>query len=92
MTSSSELDESLQLISSSDVQKHVDFLASDSLAGRHSTTREGVVAAKYVAQYFEAAGLEPCGDRGTWFQEIGGDLAPNVVGIRRAPVWLVHAR
>lgn len=70
-------------ISSADIQAHVDFLASDELAGRYARSEEALVAAKYIADQFEAAGLEPFGDDATWFQAIGVGFAPNVVALVR---------
>jgi hypothetical protein len=75
--------EALDTIRAEDVQRHVDYLASDELGGRWSPSPEARLAADYVAAAFAAAGLEPLGDDGTWFQSIDDRLAPNVVGIER---------
>ncbi len=49
---------------------HVAFLASPELLGR-SPGSEGLRrAADFVAEQLAAAGLEPAGDDGSWFQEI----------------------
>lgn len=46
-------------------------LLSDSLLeGRRTGTRGHEIAAKYVASRFEALGLEPAGDNGTYFQSV----------------------
>ena len=47
---------------------HVKFLADDALGGRDPGTPGVAVAADYVSQQFAAAGLEPAGVDGTWFQ------------------------
>jgi len=47
---------------------HVRFLASDTLEGRGNGEPGLEIAAEYIARAFEAAGLEPGGDDGTWFQ------------------------
>ena len=47
---------------------HIKFLSSDELQGRGAGTPELERAADYVAQQFRAAGLQPGGDGGTWFQ------------------------
>ena len=49
---------------------HMEFLASDALEGRGTGARGGELAAKYIAAQFERLGLEPAGERGTWFQPI----------------------
>lgn len=49
---------------------HVAFLADDLLEGRETGSRGHEIAARYVAAQFEAYGLRPGGDDGTWFQSI----------------------
>jgi len=44
------------------------FLADDLLEGRDTGSRGYDIAALYVATRFEAAGLEPAGDEGSWYQ------------------------
>ena len=46
------------------------FLASDLLEGRGPGTRGDALAMEYIAAQFAAAGLEPGGDEGTFFQKI----------------------
>ena len=48
--------------------EHVRFLASDQLEGRGNGTPGLDAAADYIAKQFAAAGLEPLGDPGTFFQ------------------------
>ena len=48
--------------------EHVRFLASDQLEGRGNGTPGLDAAADYIAKQFAAAGLEPLGDTGTFFQ------------------------
>ena len=70
--------------------EHVAFLASPERLGR-SPGSEGLrQTADFVAEQFAAAGLEPAGDDGSWFQEItveGPDgkavIARNVLGVLR---------
>ncbi|MBZ5500477.1 MAG: M20/M25/M40 family metallo-hydrolase [Acidobacteriia bacterium] len=50
--------------------EHIKFLASDAMKGRMSGTSEFRKAAEYVAGKFEELGLQPAGDKGTWFQEV----------------------
>src|SRR5437762_833698 len=49
---------------------HMAFLADDLLEGRGPGTRGYELAAKYVAAQFEAIGLTPAGDSGTYFQKV----------------------
>lgn len=46
------------------------FLADDALEGRGTGSRGHEIAAKYVAAEFEAAGLAPAGEGGTYFQTV----------------------
>ncbi len=46
------------------------FLADDLLEGRGTATRGQALAAHYVAAQLQAAGLEPGGAGGSWFQEV----------------------
>lgn len=45
-------------------------LSSDAMEGRDTGSPGYARAAAVVAERFEAAGLEPLGDNGTWFQEV----------------------
>ena len=49
-------------------QSHIDYLASDQLAGRGVGTEGIEQAAAYIAEQFSAIGLEPMGDHGDYFQ------------------------
>src|SRR6185295_6708270 len=49
---------------------HVAFLADDLLEGRDTGSRGHEVAALYVASQFEAFGLKPAGENGTWYQRV----------------------
>jgi hypothetical protein len=46
------------------------FLSDDLLEGRGSGTRGHLLAAQFMASQFEAMGLAPAGDRGTYFQNV----------------------
>jgi Zn-dependent M28 family amino/carboxypeptidase len=56
-------------ISSLDVQTHINYLASDDMNGRETGTAEEAKAANYIADLFRDYGLEPAGERDTYFQE-----------------------
>src|SRR5689334_3125884 len=57
-------------ISKAELRAHMAFLADDLLEGRGPGARGHELAAKYVAAEFETIGLEPAGDRGTFFQRV----------------------
>ena len=48
--------------------KHVRFLASDDLKGRGNGTPELQRASEYIASQFRSLGLNPAGDKGTFFE------------------------
>jgi hypothetical protein len=50
------------------LMEHIKFLSSDELKGRGDGSPELERAAEYIADRFRAAGLQPGGDGGTWFQ------------------------
>jgi len=49
-------------------QTHIDYLADDRLEGRSVGSKGIELAAEYIAKQFADAGLQPAGDRGTYFQ------------------------
>ena len=53
-----------------EVRADMNFLAADELHGRGSATRDEHIAALYIASRFEAFGLAPGGDNGTFVQRI----------------------
>jgi Zn-dependent M28 family amino/carboxypeptidase len=53
------------------IRAHVRFLADDLLEGRGPGLRGSELAAKYIATQFALDGLQPAGDNGTFFQNIG---------------------
>jgi Zn-dependent M28 family amino/carboxypeptidase len=52
------------------IRAAVRFLSSDLLEGRGTGTRGDELAVEYIASQFEAAGLEPAGDNGTYYQKV----------------------
>jgi hypothetical protein len=52
-----------------EVHADMNFLASDELHGRGSATRDEHLAALFAASQFQALGLEPGGDDGTYIQK-----------------------
>jgi len=60
----------LDAFSAEAIRAHDWFLASDLLEGRGPGTRGDELAQNYIAAQFEALGLKPDGDNGTYFQKI----------------------
>ncbi|KZX57190.1 hypothetical protein A3709_04950 [Halioglobus sp. HI00S01] len=52
------------------LEKHLNYLASDELQGRMSGEPGYDAAAKYVAEQLAAVGVEPAGLFGGWFQDV----------------------
>ena len=52
------------------IRAHQEFLADDLMRGRDTGSPEHEIAARYVASYFQALGLEPAGDEGTFLQAV----------------------
>jgi hypothetical protein len=52
------------------IHAHMNFLADDLLEGRGTGARGYELGSKYVAAQFEADGLEPGGEDGTYFQRV----------------------
>lgn len=52
------------------IRAHTKFLSSDLLEGRGPGTRGDALATSYLAAQFEALGLQPAGDDGTYFQKV----------------------
>jgi Zn-dependent M28 family amino/carboxypeptidase len=50
--------------------KHVQALSADDMEGRAPSTPGGQRAAQYIADQLKAVGVEPGGDKGTYFQEV----------------------
>ena len=56
---------------------HVQLLASDVLAGRDAGTPQADQAAAYLAGALAAAGLQPAGENGSWYQWFEIELEPR---------------
>src|ERR1700690_39488 len=46
------------------------FLSDSALEGRRAGTRGHEIAARFMAAQFESIGLEPAGDKGTYYQSV----------------------
>jgi len=60
----------LAAIEPASLSAHIRFLADDLLEGRDTGTRGHAIAARYFASQLQAAGAEPAGESGTWFQNV----------------------
>jgi len=69
----------LKSIDPEHIRAHVRFLSHDLLEGRGTGQRGGDIAAEYIATQFWLYGLEPAGDRRTFFQDV------PLIGITPAP-------
>ena len=70
-----------------DIMRHVDYLCRKELGGRMTGSPGERKATAYVAAYLDYLGLEPAGDKGTWFQEFdfpnGAELGgKNALGLK----------
>lgn len=57
-------------LSTDAIRAHVKFLSDDLLEGRGPGTRGDALAVNYIATQFEAMGLKPDGDNGTYLQKV----------------------
>lgn len=65
-----QLPEAAKTIGADAIRAHVKFLSSDLLEGRGPGTRGDALTTSYIATQFEAMGLQPAGDGGTFFQKV----------------------
>ena len=59
-----------QPISPAQIKEHVRILSSDAFLGRGPTQAGETRTIEYLARQFAAAGLQPAGPGGSWFQEV----------------------
>ena len=59
------------------IRVDVVYLASDYLKGRDTGSKEEAMAANYIAERFQALGLKPAGEDGSWFQTFEFSFRPN---------------
>jgi len=67
------LSASLDSITTDELKRHVNFLASDTLEGREAGTQGGYAAAAYIVQTLRQAGIRPASSDGDFYQT----FAPN---------------
>jgi Zn-dependent M28 family amino/carboxypeptidase len=69
------------------ISRDIQTLSSDAFEGRGPATRAETRTIDYIAAQMKAAGLQPAGDNGTWFQNVPL-LKADIVG---APVVTLNA-
>src|SRR6185369_547897 len=57
-------------VSDARIKADIKYLSSDLLEGRGTGARGGDIAAEFIANQFEDAGLKPGGEQGTYFQKV----------------------
>lgn len=57
-------------INQAELEKHIRFLASDEMQGRETGSPELAIAARYIAEFFRAHGIEPVEGQDNYFQEV----------------------
>lgn len=70
----------VESITINELQKHLVFLASDTLQGREAGTVGNHAAGAYIVGELKKTALKPVGDSGDWFQYFQGNMR-NIVGI-----------
>ena len=64
------VEHAMKMFSGNAMKAHDKFLASDLLEGRGPGTRGDRLAIDYIAAQFQAYGLEPAGDNGSYLQKV----------------------
>ena len=70
VTTPAAVKKAVNIFSGDAIAAHDRFLASDLLEGRGPGTRGDQIAMEYIATQFEALGLKPDGDNGTYYQKV----------------------
>jgi hypothetical protein len=65
-----DVEAAMHAIQGASIRADMGFLADDLLEGRGAATRGHEIAAKFMASQFEAMGLQPGGDHGSFFQVV----------------------
>ncbi len=58
------------IASAADIGRRIERLASDEFEGRAPSTKGGQLSTQYIADEMKAAGLEPMGENGSYFQSV----------------------
>jgi Zn-dependent M28 family amino/carboxypeptidase len=76
-------------IAPADLLRHIQILASDDFQGRAPATEGEIRTVDYIVAQFRARGLEPAGENGSWFQNVG--LVERATQSARA-AWTANGR
>src|SRR5947209_19668336 len=68
---SKDAEQAMNAIDSEKIRATVKYLADDALEGRGTGQKGGDKAADWLGTQFKAYGLQPAGDNGTFFQNVG---------------------
>src|SRR3981081_1615241 len=63
-------DDAMSSIRPEAIRADMRFLSDDALEGRGTGSRGYDIAAKFMASQFESLGLQPAGDKGSYFQSV----------------------
>jgi hypothetical protein len=80
-------------ITASDIQAHLEILASDEFEGRETGTKGNQLAANYIAEQFQKIGLPNIGDNNTVFQNVAfttvkwKETAMYISGVKYKHLW-----
>src|SRR4029079_6021708 len=66
-------------LKASEIAAHTRFLSSDLLEGRGPGTRGDRLAVEYIVSRFQAMGLQPAGEDGTYLQKV------PLIGVQTVP-------
>jgi Peptidase family M28 len=69
-TAQNPVDEITTLVTKSDAEAHLTFLAADEMRGRNTGSRELDIAANYIASNFKQLGLKPAPGTTNYFQAV----------------------
>jgi hypothetical protein len=58
-------------VTTDQLRRHIEILASDDYQGREPGTEGETRTIAYISAQFQAAGLEPAGPNGSWYQPVG---------------------
>lgn len=75
----SALSIAIESITTDELKKHVEFLASDTLQGREAGTVGNHAAGAYLVGELKKTALKPAGDSGEWFQYFNANMR-NILG------------
>lgn len=79
---SSDLNVALREITAERLRQHVAVLSDDAMQGRGPASRGDTLATQYIVSQYQALGLKPAGENGTYLQKVpmvGFTLGPSAI-------------